>query len=224
MPNPNWPATIPILTATGEYLSPNVNRTTRIDFTDFFLRFRPDPDAHPYYLHLFTTHQRLADLLIKHPAMIPNLQQTFSTPANSKNKVYFMWDFILRTFQHLAAQVDPRNPEASPMFQEVLLRAGRAKMLIIDETGQLEAGNASLGYSDDEGVEFTDEIKQLAETLLDLPGLEGCAGCGKEEREGGRALLVCAKCKVEKYCSVECQRKRWKGHKKECQPAGEAVA
>ena len=29
--------------------------------------------------------------------MTPNLQQTYMTPAASKNKVYFMWDFVGRT-------------------------------------------------------------------------------------------------------------------------------
>lgn len=139
------------------------------------------------------------------------------TAANSKNKVYFVWDFILRTFQQLVAQVSPQDPYSSPMFRDVVGRAGLAKELILDQTGKLDAMNASVGYADDEGVEFGDEIKELAKTLDDLP--EGCAGCGKEEREDGRALLVCARCKEEKYCSTECQKKCWKTHKKACQSA-----
>lgn len=35
--------------------------------------------------------------LAQHDAMKPNLQQTFSTPAASKNRVYFMWDFVRAT-------------------------------------------------------------------------------------------------------------------------------
>lgn len=217
MPNPNWPAVIPILEATGEYLSPNTTSTTRIDFTDFFLRFQHAPDAHPLYKHLFVVHQELAKLLIEHPAMKPNLQQTFSTPANSKNKVYFQWDFILRTFQHLAAQVDPHDPLSSPMFSDVVGRSVQAKMLIIDETGRLEKTNASIGYKDDGGVEFTDEIKAVANKLDELP--DCCAACGKEQREEGRVLLLCARCKEEKYCSTDCQKNRWKKHKRECEPA-----
>lgn len=49
---------------------------------------------------------RLRDLyteLGNHEAMRPNLDQTFSTPANSKNSVYFMWDFIGRTLVSLFA-------------------------------------------------------------------------------------------------------------------------
>jgi hypothetical protein len=217
MPNPNWPAVIPILKATGEYMSPDTKKTTRADFTDFFLRFQHAPDAHPIYKHLFITHQALAKLLVEHPAMVPNLQQTFSTPANSKNKVYFMWDFILRTFQHLAAQVDPRDPSSSSMYQDVLGRAVQAKTLTCDTTGQMEKMNRSVGYKDDGGIEFTDEIKRLAAQLDQWP--EGCAACGKDKREGGKMLLMCARCREEKYCSTECQKKMWKKHKGECEPA-----
>jgi len=217
MANSNWPTVIPILEATGEYMSPDTKRTTRSDFTDFFLRFQPAPNAHPAYKHLFLTHQHLAKLLIEHPAMVPNLQQTFATPANSKNKVYFMWDFVLRTFQHLAAQVDPRDPSSSPMFQDVSGRALQAKMLTIDETGQLNKMNASVGYSDDGGVEFTDEIKVLANQLDRFP--DGCAACGRDKRDDDKPLLMCARCKEEKYCSTDCQKKRWKKHKRECEPA-----
>jgi hypothetical protein len=148
--------------------------------------------------------------------MKPNLQQTFSTPANSKNKVYFMWDFVLRTFQHLAARVDPHKPISSPMYLDVVSRACQAKLLTIDETGQLNGMNASVGYKDDGGVEFTEEIKSVAATLDQLE--ESCAGCGKMSREDGRKLLMCARCKEEKYCSTECQKKRWEMHKKECEP------
>jgi hypothetical protein len=216
-PDPNWPATIPIMEATGRYQSPDPSQTTRIDFTDFFLRFQYAPDGHPTYKHLFVTHQQLAKLLIEHPAMKPNLQQTFSTPANSKNKVYFMWDFILRTFQQLAAHVSPQDPHSSPKFRDVIYRSVQAKQLAVDQTGQLSAINASAEYRDDGGVEFTDEIKTLAANLDHF--LTGCAACGKVEREDGKALLQCARCKNERYCSTDCQKKRWKVHKESCEPA-----
>jgi hypothetical protein len=80
--NPNGPP-LPIHEATGEYLSPDTKTTTRIDFTDFFLRFRHAEDAHPAYKHLSVTHQQMAKLLIEHPAMKRNLQQTFSTRKSS---------------------------------------------------------------------------------------------------------------------------------------------
>jgi hypothetical protein len=92
------PDIIPITDATGQFLSPDPKKITRADFTNFLMRFQHAPDAHLTYKHLFVTHQQLVKLLVEHPALQPNLQQTFSTPANSKNQVYFMWDFILRTF------------------------------------------------------------------------------------------------------------------------------
>ncbi|KAG0708170.1 hypothetical protein DFH29DRAFT_893366 [Suillus ampliporus] len=43
----------------------------------------------------------------------------------------------------------------------------------------------------------------------------GCAACGKEGGASG-SLLLCGRCKVVRYCSEGCQRKDWKGHKKQC--------
>jgi hypothetical protein len=125
-----------------------------------------------------------------------------------------MWDFILRTFQFIAAQVSPQQPFSSTMFLgEVVGRTALAKQLILDNTGKLNAMNASVGYSDDDGIEFGPEILALAETLK-VP--EGCAGCGMSERPDGKDLLLCARCKAEKYCSAECQKKCWKIHKRTC--------
>jgi hypothetical protein len=106
----------PSPTQQDNFCPPDPKKITRADFTDFFMRFQHAPDAHSTYKHLFVTHQQLVKLLLEHPAMQPNLQQTFSTSANSKNQVYFMWDFILRTIQILAAQVDSRDPYSSPTF------------------------------------------------------------------------------------------------------------
>lgn len=72
------------------YVSPNPETTKRDAFTEFFLE-RPCPqEADPKYKHLFDVHQNLMRMLINDSAMDANRQQTFSTPANSKNKVYFM--------------------------------------------------------------------------------------------------------------------------------------
>lgn len=78
-PDPNWPTVIPITEATIEYMTPDTTTTSRADFTEFFQRFECAPDAHPAYRHLFLTHQKLAKLCAAHPAMRPNLEQTFST-------------------------------------------------------------------------------------------------------------------------------------------------
>lgn len=72
------------------YVSPNPETTKRGAFTEFFLERQCPEDADPKYKHLFFTHQNLMRMLINDSAMDPNREQTFSTPANSKNKVYFM--------------------------------------------------------------------------------------------------------------------------------------
>ncbi|KAF2821947.1 hypothetical protein CC86DRAFT_425506 [Ophiobolus disseminans] len=204
MPNPTCPTVIPILSATGEYKSPDTKTTTRTNFTDFSLRFQHAPDAHPAYTHLFVTHQHLAKLLIEHPAMRPNKEQTFCTPAKTHSR-------------HL----DPRDPYSSPMFSDVMGRTLQAKVLTVDETGQLDEMNASVGYRDDDG-EFGDEIEKLANRLDVCSG--GCAACGRDRRGGGRGMIVCARWKGEKYCEAEWKRERWKEHKKGCRSDVGAVA
>ncbi|KAF2660957.1 hypothetical protein K491DRAFT_687773 [Lophiostoma macrostomum CBS 122681] len=208
---------VPVLEPQG-YLAPNPAKTSRQDFTDFFLQFRCAPDAHPQYRGLFETHQKLVKLCFDHPAMEPNRNQTFDTPANSKNKVYFMWDYLLRTFQHIAAQLSPQHPTFSEMWMDVTTRTLMAHELMLDETGKLEAGNRSIGYNDDHGVEFTDEIKTLAKELegLLVSNEDGCRACGKDEKDDGSDLLQCSRCKKAKYCSRECQKRDWKMHKATC--------
>lgn len=63
--------------------------STRERFTEVNLMFRLPEGADKDYAEIFKTSQHLYRLLAYHPAMKPNLQQTFNTPANSKNKVYF---------------------------------------------------------------------------------------------------------------------------------------
>ena len=45
-----------------------------------------------------------------------------------------------------------------------------------------------------------------------------CSYCGKPEPElsDGKKLSVCAKCKISRYCSKECQIAEWKIHKRGC--------
>ncbi|KAK5125984.1 hypothetical protein LTR85_011339 [Meristemomyces frigidus] len=46
-----------------------------------------------------------------------------------------------------------------------------------------------------------------------------CGICGAKEGKDSTALLQCGKCKKQKYCSKECQKKDWKGHKRVCKAA-----
>ena len=50
------------------------------------------------------------------------------------------------------------------------------------------------------------------------PSLPCCAVCGKTESElaAGEKLRKCGGCGVVRYCSGECQKTAWPGHKEEC--------
>ena len=43
-----------------------------------------------------------------------------------------------------------------------------------------------------------------------------CAGCGKEEAAGLVVLKNCSGCHSVIYCSSDCQRAGWPGHKEDC--------
>ncbi|MCJ1376476.1 hypothetical protein MMC20_007719 [Loxospora ochrophaea] len=78
----------------------------------------PDHDTvSPEWTRLATSLRNCLKKLAYHPAMEPNLQQTYMTPANSKNSVYFMWDFVGRTLGNLY-QVDPTLKDLSRQEKE----------------------------------------------------------------------------------------------------------
>ena len=77
-------------------LDPNTN--TRREFADNMMRsFTVPDDAAAQWKHFGENLKELNGKLAFHDAMKPNIDQTYMTPAASKNKVYFMWDFVART-------------------------------------------------------------------------------------------------------------------------------
>jgi hypothetical protein len=76
-------------------LNPNV--VTRKEFTENLVSVPVPSDANPEWKDTCLKMQSLYRKLAYHEAMAPNFQQTYMTPANSKNRVYFMWDFVGRT-------------------------------------------------------------------------------------------------------------------------------
>ena len=66
------------------------HRNTRKEFIDQMQSAPLPQDADPEWLGLATKLQKLAGLLGYHEAMQPNINQTYMTPAASKNRVYFM--------------------------------------------------------------------------------------------------------------------------------------
>jgi hypothetical protein len=44
-----------------------------------------------------------------------------------------------------------------------------------------------------------------------------CADCDAVSSQAGNSLLMCSRCRDRKYCSVECQKRHWKIHRKVCE-------
>jgi hypothetical protein len=138
----------------------NPYTSTRRAFTDH-LTNRPIPsNASPEYTRLCDALKSLLSALLNHPAMAPNADQTYMTPAAWKNKVYFMWDFVGRTLGMLYA-LDPSLPaREKKQWDEVSNRCAYGNMLVHDKTGMLET------MCPDErgtGVQLGEDVENLAE-------------------------------------------------------------
>jgi hypothetical protein len=66
------------------------------------------------------------------------------------------------------------------------------------------------------GNSTTSDVLKELRSKLHSPDV--CAECTAPYGQGGSALLQCARCKDQKCCSLECQKKHWKVHKKLCEP------
>lgn len=90
------------------------NTSTREEFTTGLtaVPLPPVPLA-PEWKELAEQLRTLLNKLAYHPAMAPNLQQTYMTPAASKNNVYFMWDFVGRTLVRSVPSPHPHTHKTS---------------------------------------------------------------------------------------------------------------
>lgn len=66
-------------------------------------------------------------------------------------------------------------------------------------------------------VPFVEPTFDFAKIKRDVESdLNRCQNCQKSHLDVKTMLLTCSRCRVAKYCSVECQRANWKVHKKVC--------
>ena len=139
------------------------NKNTREEYTQALLAI-PERSNASKWNEYRSKLNKLLDLLAHHKAMEPNLQQTYMTPANSKNKVYFMWDFVGRTRAMLEAVKEATIKD--PVFKEEVF--GRSTMLsnmIKDKTGKLDA---MMGP----GVQKVDFGKEIEEAAAELAAIK----------------------------------------------------
>ncbi|KAK3724506.1 hypothetical protein LTR37_001130 [Vermiconidia calcicola] len=117
-------------------------KATREQFTEGLLN-TPIPDnATNEWKKLVTHLKHLQRLLAYHSAMkdTGNLAQVYMVPAISKNKVYFMWDFVDRTLGILYG-IPPTKPFSvgNELWRDVYMRTILAANLLLDKrAGQLD--------------------------------------------------------------------------------------
>ncbi|KAL9609775.1 MAG: hypothetical protein Q9167_005487 [Letrouitia subvulpina] len=133
----------------------------------------PVPDfADKEWADEVTKTKSLLEKLTFHEAMQPNLQQTYMTPAASKNRVYFMWDFVGRTLGILYGQVNPGLPEdmseqEAEAWQDAIGRSMFSGKLILDDKPGLLNEMVEMAYPDQQGKhpEIGAEVLALARAL-----------------------------------------------------------
>ncbi|KAL8979545.1 MAG: hypothetical protein Q9205_005143 [Flavoplaca limonia] len=148
------------------------NKNTREEFTNDIVS-RPIPEfASPDWKKYVQRSQVLLDKLAHHTAMAPNLHQPYMTPANSKNKVYFEWDFVGRTlsmFYALNPTLQGLTKQEKEKWQDAIGRTTFTKMLILDTTPGMLNMMTETTYPDQRGAhpDFGEEILELARHLDD---------------------------------------------------------
>lgn len=75
---------------------------------------------------------------------------------------------------------------------------------------------------------YEDIFQKMIDSLPPFDGTDSntkdhwvCKSCYMAEGEEGVHLQLCSRCKIVMYCSIECQRKDFKEHKKECKEIAE---
>ncbi|KAF2761707.1 hypothetical protein EJ05DRAFT_535066 [Pseudovirgaria hyperparasitica] len=143
------------------------HKNTREEFTQYALSHPVPDNAHKDWLKEFNYMMALVPKLAYHPAMAPNLQQTYMTPAAEKNSVYFMWDFVSRTLSNLYNQVDPElkleTRASKNAWNDVRSRGMMATELILDTTPGMLAMMTGSAYPEQKDKEpaFGEDILEL---------------------------------------------------------------
>ncbi|KAL8641852.1 MAG: hypothetical protein Q9228_001399 [Teloschistes exilis] len=145
---------------------------TRKQFTAHLVD-RPIPEnASPEWKKHVERSRTLLDKLVHHPAMAPNLQQTYMAPAKSKNRIYFQWDLVGRTLGYMYS-VNPTlenlGREEKEAWDDAIGHTVMAQGLILDTTNSALDRMTESTYPDQKGrhPEFGEEILELAKHLTD---------------------------------------------------------
>jgi len=135
----------------------DVNRSTRREWTDA-ITSKPIPEnASEQYRKYHEKLVKLLRLLMEDEAMAPNLDQIWMQPANSKNKVYFMWDFVGRTTGMLHS-LDPTKPlDGRQEAKDVVASDAFADILMTNDPSD----SKMRAMFPNDSTQFSDDIKAL---------------------------------------------------------------
>jgi hypothetical protein len=140
---------------------PDINTTTRKDYTRVITEREVPGNAATEYKTEVQQQRELVKLLYDDPAMEPNRDQTFMTPANSKNRVYFLWDFCQRNLI-IMLSLDPSLPDSQKaIWEDVKGRCTFSSILILDDSGKMNA------MFPGDNIEFSDAIKSFVSSWED---------------------------------------------------------
>ncbi|KAF2815288.1 uncharacterized protein BDZ99DRAFT_516024 [Mytilinidion resinicola] len=173
----------------------DVQNTTRAAYTRGLTSLPLPTNAKAEWLSSVTKLRTLLTKLAEHPAMAPNLQQTYSTPSADKNNVYFMWDFVGRTLvrwapfeltflwsrkvnsrrQGMYYNIDPQLAHHRPGeplpedYADVIGRCVMAQQLILDTKPGMLDMMTEMTYPEQKGrhPRFGEEILGLARGLME---------------------------------------------------------
>ncbi|EGP88687.1 uncharacterized protein MYCGRDRAFT_37720 [Zymoseptoria tritici IPO323] len=77
-------------------------------------------------------------------------------------------------------------------------------------------GRANLAFNPCKGQDKEPVASQKAAGYMRYFPDGLCSFCGCRKGEDSEALLVCSRCKSQRYCGKDCQKMAWRYHKKEC--------
>ncbi|EME81451.1 uncharacterized protein MYCFIDRAFT_176727 [Pseudocercospora fijiensis CIRAD86] len=211
--SPIQPTIFAITTMADPYTSTREAFTTRLTSAEI------PPNAHTTFKTYAETHQKLLTALLQHPAMAPNLQQTYMTPANSKNKIYFMYVNKhppelpqmknISSANHSSFSQSSPSPPPSPglilQFDPLRNPARGPKKAIWNDVVSRTTTRRNLRLCWKDSILISGEdIRRLGKRFWVLRGIcrdDGERGGGiGEEREGYEDWMV----EVEGLCDYDC--------------------
>ena len=135
-----------------------------------------------------------------------------------------------RTWSHKAKCEYKKKGATVPVSledgQQVLCSCGQGKLpkdfIDLPEWDKAAPYATRIAISTVFPVPYVEEVVDTT-TMPQMPsssgaaGQERCRSCGKSEDQVDGALKRCRRCRMAKYCSVDCQRKDWRTHRAECE-------